>query len=295
MSEKRVRTLVIAPEAPDDKSVGWIDNSDWESWKLKFFVDGCWKVNDQGGFVCGPDSAISNNIAIFNDGSGKKISDGGCTINELKISKQKFPSSWRKNGTMSQLISDINSDTSAVVGRSYLSTVSCSDLPASLIQAEMIVEIMDEISGLGKVILFTVTSSNTAPYHWEYTSAYGTSGSWRSFVPSGSLATVATSGSYNDLSNKPSIPDAPIVVTGAFNEDDEPNTFVCTSGQSWGYIKDALLLGKIVTFVGQNADQFHITGFCKYVYDVDEHDEYIIIQAGSSSGYIHEAQWSISQ
>jgi len=29
---------------------------------------------------------------------------------------------------------------------------------------------------------------------------------WKSFVPSDSLATVATSGSYNDLSDKPTIP-----------------------------------------------------------------------------------------
>ena len=66
---------------------------------------------------------------------------------------------------MAQLIADINADNNASVGKTYLSTVSFSDLPASLVQAEMLVYIMDEQEGIGKVILFTVTSSGVSPYH----------------------------------------------------------------------------------------------------------------------------------
>ena len=51
-----------------------------------------------------------------------------------------------------------------------MSTVSYSDLPAGLIQGELKVEILDS-EEFGKVILFTLTSSNVEPYHWEYTSA----------------------------------------------------------------------------------------------------------------------------
>lgn len=91
-----------------------------------------------------------------------------------------FPSGWRTSGTMAQLIADINGDSSAKRGMSYLSTVSITDLPAGMVQAEMLAEIMDELAG-DKTVLFTVTSSNTSPYHWEYTSAYGASGTWRSF------------------------------------------------------------------------------------------------------------------
>lgn len=121
-----------------------------------------------------------------------------------------FPEGWSKTGTMSDLISDINTDSNATTGMSYMATVSFSDLPASLLQAEMKVDVMDDDENLGKNILFTITSSDTAPYHWEYTSAYGASGTWRGFVVSSQLATVATSGSYNDLSNTPTIPDAPV-------------------------------------------------------------------------------------
>lgn len=104
------------------------------------------------------------------------------TKSEAAVSKDEaFPSSWRKNGTMAQLISDINNDTTAVKGRRYFSTVGISDLPSNMIQAEMEVRIMDE-PGDDKVILFTVTSSDVSPYHWEYTSSYGASGSWRSYL-----------------------------------------------------------------------------------------------------------------
>ena len=91
---------------------------------------------------------------------------------------QPFPDSWHKSGTLSNLITDINSDNTATKGKIYLSTVSFTDLPSNMIQAEMKVEIMNE----GKIILFTITSEDVAPYHWEATSAYGRKATWRSFV-----------------------------------------------------------------------------------------------------------------
>ena len=101
---------------------------------------------------------------------------------DLAVINRAFPSNWRTNGTMAQLITDINNDTAAIKGRSYLATVSLSDLPSNLLQAEMLVYITDELAGQGKVIFFMITSNNTAPYHWEYTSAYGATGAWRSFA-----------------------------------------------------------------------------------------------------------------
>ena len=152
--------------------------------------------------------------------------DAGYITQEEVIINQSFPSGWHTTGTMADLIDDINADSDALVGKAYMGTVEFSDLPDGLLQAELQVEIMSEMQGLGKVLVFTVTSSNQPPYHWEYTSAYGASGTWRSwanssdlanyytktesdnrYVQPSSLATVATSGDYDDLSNKPIIPD----------------------------------------------------------------------------------------
>ena len=136
--------------------------------------------------------------------------DSGFITQADVLNYKSFPSGWHTTGSIDGLISDINNDSTALPGMSYLSTVSFSDLPASLIQGEIQVDIMSQEVGLGKVIRFTLTSSNTAPYHWEYTSAYGASGTWRGFVVSSQLATVATTGDYSDLSNTPTIPAAQV-------------------------------------------------------------------------------------
>ena len=143
--------------------------------------------------------------------------DAGYITQDEVIINESFPISWLSAQSMSELITAINNDSDAVVGKVYMDTISLSDLPAGMLQAEVKAEIMSELSG-EKVILFTVTSSNTSPYHWEYTSAYGDTGSWREWVTPQQLATVATSGSYNDLSNKPTIPTVPTNVSAFVND-----------------------------------------------------------------------------
>ena len=142
---------------------------------------------------------------------------GYITQNDV-IVNQAFPASWDAEHTMVELIEDINDDESAVVGKSYFSTVWLTDLPASLMEGELKVEILADEEGLGKVILFTLTSSDRAPYHWEYTSAWGEEGDWHAFVSENQLAPVATSGSYNDLYNKPTIPTVPTNVSAFTND-----------------------------------------------------------------------------
>lgn len=148
--------------------------------------------------------------------------DAGYITQEEVIINEAFPNSWHTTGTMADLIADINADTDAVAGKVYMDTVSFSDLPGEMQQAELKAEIISQLSN-SKVIVFTVTSSEVSPYHWEYTSAYGQTNSWREWVTpaamqsalsvkanSADLATVATTGSYNDLTNKPTIPAAQI-------------------------------------------------------------------------------------
>ena len=158
---------------------------------------------------------VPTDVSAFNN-------DAGYITQEEVIINEAFPNGWHTTGTMADLIADINADTDAVAGKVYMDTVSFSDLPANMQQAELKAEIISQL-GNSKVIVFTVTSSEVSPYHWEYTSAYGQTNSWREWVTpaamqsalsvkanSADLATVATTGSYNDLTNKPTIPAAQI-------------------------------------------------------------------------------------
>ena len=48
---------------------------------------------------------------------------------------------------------------------------------------------MDELSG-DKTVLFQLSSADTSPYKWEYNSAYGRAGAWRSWVTSENQTTI---------------------------------------------------------------------------------------------------------
>ena len=100
-----------------------------------------------------------------------------------------IPASWDINHTMADLIDSIAADTSAVPGESYMGTVYLSDLPGGLLQGELIIEVMDELNG-DKTVLFQLSSADTSPYKWEYNSAYGRAGAWRSWVTSENQTTV---------------------------------------------------------------------------------------------------------
>ena len=158
---------------------------------------------------------VPTDVSAFNN-------DAGYITQEEVIINEAFPNSWHTTGTMADLIADINADTDAVAGKVYMDTVLFSDLPGEMQQAELKSEIISQL-GNSKVIVFTVTSSEVSPYHWEYTSAYGQTNIWREWVTpaamqsalsakanSADLATVATSGDYADLINKPVIPAAQI-------------------------------------------------------------------------------------
>lgn len=97
-----------------------------------------------------------------------------------------FPSSWTTNATMADLFTDIENDPNAIVGMTYLGEVTCSDLPFSG-NAEIIINIMND-TGINygnngsKIILATLTSSNVAPYYWQYTYGNGHDSGWQTFI-----------------------------------------------------------------------------------------------------------------
>lgn len=80
-----------------------------------------------------------------------------------------FPAGWTTNSTTKAFCDSIAADSSAIKGMAYLGEVTFSDLPASMANAEIVVEIMDGTTVANKIIVLTCTSGNQAPYMWKYT------------------------------------------------------------------------------------------------------------------------------
>ena len=80
-----------------------------------------------------------------------------------------FSTDWDTSHTTKDFCDDVNADETAVKGEAYLGEVTFSDLPADMVNAELVVEIMDGEGTSGKVIHLILTSGNTNPYRWEYT------------------------------------------------------------------------------------------------------------------------------
>lgn len=82
-----------------------------------------------------------------------------------------FPPEWPVSAetTTAEFCAMVNVDPSATVGKAYLGEARWSDLPANMINAEVVVEILDGSETGNKVIHLICTSGNQAPYRWEYT------------------------------------------------------------------------------------------------------------------------------
>lgn len=126
--------------------------------------------------------------------SGQSIlGAGNIDIQATVTANEQMPASWLNNtSTMTQLINKINADDSVQKGKVYLSTVSLNDLPADMMQAEMKVEVMGKQSGKW-ILVFTISSANTSPYRWEYSSYNEQNGPWRSWIPTTTTLGTASS------------------------------------------------------------------------------------------------------
>ena len=82
---------------------------------------------------------------------------------------QTFPAGWTTDSTTAAFCAAVNSDATAVAGCAYLGELYCSDLPASIVNAEAVVEVVDGTGTSGKTIHIVITSGNVSPYRWEYT------------------------------------------------------------------------------------------------------------------------------
>lgn len=132
-------------------------------------------------------SQITNDAGyVQQDANGQlKVNETNITntINKIIVSNQPFPSTWPTSNqyAFSDLISAIDADDDAVKGKVYLSTVHYTDLPSTMGDAELKVEIMDN-SGSHKIAVFSITSANVSPYNWHATMWNGELTAWRSYA-----------------------------------------------------------------------------------------------------------------
>ena len=132
-------------------------------------------------------SQITNDAGyVQQDANGQlKVNETNITntINKIIVSNQPFPESWPIDNQHSfdDLIAAIDADDEAVKGKVYLSTVHYTDLPGSMSDAELKVEIMDE-RNTHKIAVFSITSANTAPYNWHATMWGGELTTWHSYA-----------------------------------------------------------------------------------------------------------------
>lgn len=142
----------------------WIwdtDNSAWVDSDQKGQVT---SVNNQTGAVTVQETLVNQtNIKSVNGNS--LLGSGNLEL----TSSLAFPAGWTTNSTTKALCDDVAADSSAVAGKMYLGEVTCSDLPASIANSEVKVEIIDGTTAQTKVILLELTSGNVSPYRWQYT------------------------------------------------------------------------------------------------------------------------------
>ena len=107
------------------------------------------------------------------------------TINKIVVSNQPFPTNWptgmEESNSFSDLITAMIADTDITAGKVYLATVGYDDLPNSLIQAELKIEVT-QWNDIQKIAVFTLSSSNQSPYNWHNTLVDGLLGSWYSYA-----------------------------------------------------------------------------------------------------------------
>lgn len=131
-----------------------------------------------------------------------------------------FPSSWPTTSSTStkSFCDTVAADSTAVEGKMYLGEVRWNDLPASMVNAEVSVNIMKGSTASTKVIVLEMTSGNRAPYKWQYT--YWNNGSnvsgWIGFQPQ------LTAGEGIDITND-TISNSFIITTSTVDTIQVPN------------------------------------------------------------------------
>jgi len=143
-------------------------------WDSDSGESGAWVDSDTKGQVTsvnGQTGDVTVQATLVNQSNIKSVNGNSLLgSGNLELSTYlPYPAGWTTNSTTKAFCDDIAADTTAVGGKAYLGEVTLSDLPASMANAEIVVEIMAGTTAQNKVIVLTCTSGNTAPYMWKYT------------------------------------------------------------------------------------------------------------------------------
>lgn len=141
----------------------WVWDTDTVAWVDTDQKGQVTSVNNQTGDVTVQETLVSGtNIKTIN---GNSILGAG----DMQVSGfLPFPAGWTTNSTTKALCDDIAADTTTVKGSAFLGEVTCSDLPASIVNSEINVYINDGTTAADKVVILELTSGNVAPYRWVY-------------------------------------------------------------------------------------------------------------------------------
>ena len=137
-----------------------------------------WVDSDQKGQVTSVNNQTGD-ITIKTINNNELVGSGNVELSTYLT----YPNTWTTNSTTKAFCDIIAEDTTATVGKAYLGEVTFSDLPASMVNGEVVVEIMDGTTAQNKVIILTLKSGNVEPYAWQYVYWNGgsnTSG-WKTF------------------------------------------------------------------------------------------------------------------
>lgn len=91
-----------------------------------------------------------------------------------------FHASWHTDTTLLQFCQDVVGDSEVIVGDLFLGSLTCSGLPAGMVNGEVSVQVQNGLNNQ-KLLVLTLTSTNLAPYHWEMCYINGNLYGWRSF------------------------------------------------------------------------------------------------------------------
>lgn len=206
---------------------------DGTNWTLLKTGSAVTSVNGQTGDVTVQETLVSGtNIKSIN---GNSILGAG----DMQISGfLPFPAGWTTNSTTKALCDDIAADTTTVKGSAFLGEVTCSDLPASIVNSEINVYINDGTTAANKVIILELTSGNVAPYRWIYVYWNGgsnTSGwqTWQEPLVSGTNIKTVNGNSL--------LGSGDITVSGLPTQTGNAGKFLTTDGTdaSWGNVSSS--------------------------------------------------------
>ena len=126
----------------------------------------------------------SQSVLIYRDNLIKSVQGLYDAVNKLISAPAVYvPSPFKSTWTMGPTVpfadfcDEVLADPDSVVGRSYIGQLQCTNLPDSLVNAEARIDVT-EIGEGDKVLLVTMYSVTTSPYHWE---CYYPNGEWHSW------------------------------------------------------------------------------------------------------------------